>query len=286
MNVLRALGDARTAARRAARDGSLGLVPTMGFLHDGHLSLVRAARERDDTVAVTIFVNPLQFGEGEDFGAYPRDEARDLALLEDAGVDLALVLQHEEMYPAGFATTITQTEGLDRLEGAERPGHFDGVLTVVAKLFLLTGAQRAYFGQKDLQQTVVVRRMVRDLELPVDVVVCPIRRDTDGMALSSRNVYLDADGRRRGRSLVAALRRAEALFAAGETDAAAIERALHETLREGLGRDADYARLLDPDDLSPRDVARAGDALVVAGRVGRTRLLDNHLLGDALPPAP
>jgi pantoate--beta-alanine ligase len=286
MLVLRALDEIKHACRTAAESGRLGLVPTMGALHAGHLSLVRRARAECEQVAVSIFVNPLQFGDPTDLQRYPRVLDQDAALLSKAGADIVAALQQEQMYPAGFATRVTQSSELtEALEGSVRPDHFEGVLTVVAKLFGIAGPCRAYFGRKDFQQTVVVRRMIADLDLPVELVVCDILRDQDGMALSSRNVFLSADDRQRGLSLVRALARAEQLFSAGERSGPAIEAAMQALLTDGLGRAPDYAALVDPDDMSRRDVARPGDVAVVAGRAGDVRLLDNHVLGTALTSA-
>jgi pantoate--beta-alanine ligase len=284
MQVLRSVEDAQAACRALARRGSIGLVPTMGALHAGHLSLVQRARAENQAVVVTIFVNPLQFGPHEDFAAYPRHEEADAALLAGAGADLLLLLPVSGMYPPGFATRITQDQLTTVLEGAARPGHFDGVLTVVAKLLLIVQPDRSYFGQKDFQQTVVVRRLVADLLLPGEVVVCPICRDVDGLALSSRNVYLSADDRQRGLSLVQGLVAAEQAFEQGETRAEALEALLHAHLAERIGQPADYAALVRPADMSRPTRASAGDVLVVAARVGRTRLLDNHALGAKLGP--
>lgn len=283
MQVLASLDEIKTACRNAGGCGQLGLVPTMGALHEGHLSLVRRARTECDQVVVSIFVNPLQFGESADLQRYPRQLDQDAALLSEAGTDIVAALQQEEMYPPDFATRISQAPELtETLEGEARPGHFEGVLTVVAKLFAIAGPCRSYFGHKDFQQTVVVRRMIEDLDLPVDLVVCNTLRDHDGMAMSSRNVFLSAEHRQRGLSLVRSLARAEQLFSAGESSGAAIEAAMQALLTDGLGHAPDYAALVDPGNMSRRDVARAGDVAVVAGRVGDIRLLDNHVLGSTL----
>lgn len=282
MKLIHDLGEGLEACHAAGRAGLLGLVPSMGALHAGHLSLVTRARAECDSVAVTIFVNPLQFGPGEDLGRYPRRVEQDCEQLEAAGADLVLVLPAEQMYPHGFATNVTQERLTTVLEGAARPGHFDGVLTVVAKLFGIAGPCRAFFGRKDFQQTVVVRRMVADLHLPVDVVVCETRRDADGLALSSRNAYLSPGQRARGLSLLAALTRCQELFEAGQTDGPTLTAAMGAALTEGLGRPPDYAALVDPTDLAPVTRAKAGDVALVAGRVGKTRLLDNHVLGGPI----
>ncbi len=284
MRVLRGVAESQAACRDAARRGSLGCVPTMGALHAGHLSLVARARAENDRVVVTLFVNPLQFDEAGDFRRYPRTEEADARLLQDAGCDLALVLRQDEMYPPGFATRIDQPALAGVLEGAARPGHFAGVLTVVAKLLAITQPARAYFGRKDFQQTVLVRRLVADLNLPVQVVVCETLRDGDGLALSSRNVLLSPADRARGLSLVAALAAAEAAFEDGQRDGAALVATLQEVLRAGLGGAPDYAAVVDPDDLSPRELARPGDVAVVAARVGPVRLIDNHVLGARIRP--
>ncbi len=284
LTTLRTLDEIRSTCRGV--DGQLGFVPTMGAIHAGHQSLVRAARQECDVVAASIFVNPLQFGDDEDLDAYPRREAEDAVLLAAAGADLLLLIDKDEMYPPDFATTITQSETLvTTLEGECRPGHFEGVLTVVAKLFGLVGPCRAFFGRKDYQQTVVVRRMVADLNLPVHVEVCPTVREPDGLAMSSRNAYLGDDQRAAALSLVGALRAAEQAFRAGERSAPAIEAAMETILRAGTD-EPEYACLVDPLDMSRRTAARAGDVAVVAARVGPARLIDNHSLGDTIPGLP
>jgi pantoate--beta-alanine ligase len=282
--ILRDVAGAAEACRNAARRGSLGLVPTMGALHAGHAALVRRARAENDTVAVSIFVNPLQFEDAADLQRYPRTEAADAALLEAAGCDLLLLLPRESMYPPGFATRIDQPALSGLLEGASRPGHFAGVLTVVAKLLVLAAPARSYFGRKDFQQTVLVRRLVADLGLPLEVVVCDTVRDADGLALSSRNVFLSPADRQRGLSLVRALAAAEADFEAGQRDGAALVALMERVLRAGLSGPPDYVALVDPDDLSPRAIARLGDVAVLAARLGQVRLIDNHVLGGRIGP--
>jgi len=279
MRVLKRLAEAREACHALGRAGALGFVPTMGALHEGHLSLVRRARAENDAVAVTIFVNPLQFGPGEDFDRYPRQEDADARLLQGAGADLLLLLQRDEMYPPGFATTVSQPALASVLEGAVRPGHFDGVLTVVTKLLGIAGPCRCYLGRKDYQQTVLVRRLVADLELPAEVIVCDTVREPDGLAMSSRNVFLKAEDRRAALSLVHALAACERRFEAGERDAAALRQALRDVLRAELPGEPDYVHIGDPDDLSAVAAARPGDVALLAARVGRTRLIDNHVLG-------
>jgi len=284
--VLRDVAAASEACRAAARRGSLGFVPTMGALHAGHVALVRRARSENEAVAVSIFVNPLQFDDPADLQRYPRTEAADAALLEAAGCDLLLLLPREGMYPPGFATHIDQPALSGLLEGASRPGHFAGVLTVVAKLLVLAAPARAYFGRKDFQQTVLVRQLVADLGLPLEVVVCDTVRDADGLALSSRNVFLLPAERQRALSLVGALAAAEAAFEGGLRDGAALVALMERTLRAGLSGPPDYVALVDPDDLSPRATARPGDVAVLAARLEKVRLIDNHVLGARIGPFP
>ena len=216
MQVLTTIEEFRAA--KAALPGSWGLVPTMGFLHEGHLSLVKRARAENDHVAVSIFVNPTQFGPNEDLAAYPRDLDRDLRLLEALDVDLVFNPSPEVMYPPNYQTYVTVEDVTKYLEGASRPGHFRGVATVVAKLFNIVGAERAYFGQKDAQQTIVIKRMVQDLNMPIDIIICPTQREADGLALSSRNTYLDAEHRRAAPVLYRALYAAKEAFDRGERD--------------------------------------------------------------------
>lgn len=272
------------AALRAARarlTGAAGLVPTMGALHAGHLSLVARARAENDAVIATIFVNPLQFGPSEDLAAYPRDLPGDLALLEQAGVDLVFTPAPGLMYPPNFQTQIEVREVARGLEGAHRPGHFAGVATVVAKLFNLTQPQRAYFGQKDAQQAAVIRQMVRDLNFPLDVVVCPIVRDCDGLALSSRNAYLMPEQRRAAPVLYRALRAAAAAYDAGERDAEALRQAMRATLAAEPLAQPEYVSAADANTLAECDGPLPEQALLsLAVRVGRTRLIDNLLLPE------
>lgn len=286
MRSLTGLQEIGAACRDARAAGSLGLVPTMGALHEGHLALVRRARAENDSVAVSVFVNPLQFDEAADFERYPRRAAEDARLLASAGAHLTLLLAQDEMYPPGFGTRVVQDARLtETLEGALRPGHFAGVLTVVAKLFGIVQPTRAYFGRKDYQQTVVVRRMVTDLVLGPQVVVCDTVRAADGLALSSRNAQLSETERRRALALVHALSAAEARFEAGERSGPVLEALMRAVLDRELGGAPDYVAVADPERLSPRAEARAGDVLLLAARVGRTRLIDNHVLGQP-PPTP
>jgi pantoate--beta-alanine ligase len=260
------------AVRRAGR--TVGLVPTMGFFHEGHQSLMRAARANHDLVVTTIFVNPLQFGEGEDLDSYPRDLAADLAVAEAEGVDVLFTPSVPEMYPEPTVTTVHVAGLTEGLCGAARPTHFDGVTTVVAKLFSIVGPSTAYFGRKDFQQFVVVRRMAADLDLPVEVVGCPVVREHDGVAMSSRNAYLSADERGRARGLFAGLRAAAAAVEDGERDAARV-RTTVAAVAERHGLEFEYAEVRRAADLTPIAVLDGEVLVAVAAPVGRARLIDN-----------
>ncbi len=269
---------AELAAARTAH-GELGLIPTMGYLHAGHLSLVAAARRENAAVAASVFVNPTQFGPGEDLQAYPRDLQRDLALLADAGTDLVWVPRTQDVYPAGFATTVTVAGLTDRLEGAHRHGHFAGVCTVVAILLGAVCPTRAYFGRKDAQQAVVVQRMATDLALGAQIRVAPIVREPDGLALSSRNVYLDAQQRRASRVLSASLRAARRAYADGERDGERLRAVVAEVLAGEPCARPDYVSVADPQTFAELDrVAERGALVSLAVRIGRVRLLDNTVL--------
>ena len=277
MKTIRTVAELR--ADLPGRPG-VGLVPTMGFLHEGHLSLIRRARADCEVVVVSLFVNPKQFGEGEDLDAYPRDEARDAALAEDAGADILFAPAHEEVYPDGFATTVEVAGITDALCGAARPGHFAGVTTVVTKLLNMVGPDVAYFGQKDAQQALVIRKLVRDLDMPVRIEICPTVREPDGLAMSSRNAYLSADERERALSLNRALRAAETAVAEGRT---AAEEVLAEARKqlEKAGVEPEYLELRSAKDLAPVERVNGSTLLAVAAQVGRARLIDNTILtGD------
>ncbi|MFO0843617.1 MAG: pantoate--beta-alanine ligase [Gemmataceae bacterium] len=270
---------ARERPRPGGAGSPSGWCRRWGRLHEGHASLIRAARSRDDFVAVSMFVNPTQFGPTEDLSRYPRPFLDDVRLCAAHGVDLVYHPTPEEMYPEGFRSFVEVTGLQDVLEGAARPGHFRGVATVVLKLFNQVGPDRAYFGQKDAQQVRVVRQMVRDLDVPVEVVVCPTVREPDGLALSSRNRYLDA-GRRGGAAvLYRALRAADALYRGGERDPAALERALRDTIAAESDARLDYAAAVDPDSFRPPSSPDRPLLLVLAVRFGDTRLIDNLVLG-------
>jgi pantoate--beta-alanine ligase len=276
MKVIRTI-DALRAELDAARvtGARVGFVPTMGFLHEGHMSLVRTARSADDVVLVSIFVNPLQFGPSEDLAAYPRDFPRDCAMLEAEGVDLVFVPSAEEMYPEPSPVRVSAGPLGEVLCGRTRPGHFDGVATVVAKLFNIAGRCRAYFGRKDAQQLVVIRRLAQTLDFPVEVVGCETVREPDGLAMSSRNTYLDAAERKAAAVLKQALDTAAANIATGDRDASKAARLMAETIEaEPLAR-LDYAAAVDPDTLTDRDVIEGPVLLAVAAWVGKARLIDN-----------
>jgi len=276
MKVVQTVREVREVRR--AQVGTWGLVPTMGFLHAGHISLVERARAENDWVGVSVFVNPAQFGPSEDLAAYPRDLARDLSLLEAAGADLVWTPPAEEVYPPGYQTYVLVEEVTRPLEGAARPTHFRGVTTVVAKLFNVFQPDRAYFGQKDAQQAVVIRRMARDLDFPLEVVVCPIVREPDGLALSSRNVYLTPEQRAAAPALHRALEAARESWLSGERDGERLRQAMRRVLdAEPLAR-PDYVSAADPSTLAELGDAGRGVLLSMAVRFGRARLIDNILL--------
>ncbi len=276
MDIVTTIEEMRRWRSRAA--GCVGVVPTMGYLHDGHLSLVRASRTRAEVTIATIFVNPLQFGPREDLARYPRDPERDCAMLAAEGVDCVFMPDATEMYPPGFATSIDVGPIASRLEGASRPGHFNGVATVVCKLFTITSPDVAFFGRKDAQQLRVIRRMVQDLSLPVEVVGMPIIREPDGLALSSRNVYLAEDERRHALVLSRALQLAEDRFAAGERRAEAIRRAMRRLIRTAPSATIDYVSIADTETLEELKEIDRPALVSLAVRIGGTRLIDNTML--------
>jgi pantoate--beta-alanine ligase len=276
MKVLSTIAETRAVARALKASGKkLGLVPTMGALHEGHLSLVRLAKQQCDAVAVSIFVNPKQFGPNEDFAKYPRAFERDQRMLEAEGVDLLFAPPVEEMYPPG-STTSVNVEGLsERLDGISRPGHFRGVTTVVSKLFHIVEPNKAFFGQKDAAQVAIIKRMVRDLDLPLEIVVGPIVRELDGLAMSSRNAYLTPSERKQALVLSRALRAVEAQVDKRETNTNRLVDVAKQTFAEEPGVRVDYIAVVDPDILDPIDDVRKGALIAVAAYVGRTRLIDN-----------
>ena len=276
---------ASSAELRAATDAArqrgagVGFVPTMGALHAGHRALLARARAESDVVVASVFVNPLQFGPAEDLASYPRDREADLAVLEAEGVDLAFVPAEGEMWPSPPEVRLrVGGSPAERLEGMHRPGHLDGVVTVVAKLLHLVGPSRAYFGQKDAQQLAVIRRMVDDLAFPNQIVACPTVREPDGLAVSSRNAYLSAPERQRAAVLYRALQAGRAAFLAGRRDPAAVEAAARALLEGQPGVEPDYVALVDAVSFEPAKQAEPGQVLAIAARVGRTRLIDNVIL--------
>ncbi|HZC13314.1 MAG TPA: pantoate--beta-alanine ligase [Thermoleophilaceae bacterium] len=282
MRTVRTVAELREALvleRRAGR--TIGLVPTMGSFHGGHLSLIRRARRDCDVVVVSLFVNPTQFAPGEDLATYPRDEEGDARLAAAEGVDVLFCPPVEEVYPEGFDTTVTVGGLTDVLDGEPRqrgPGHFAAVATVVTKLFNMAGPDVAYFGQKDAQQALVVHKLVRDLDIPVRIEVCPTVRDPDGLALSSRNAYLSSAERERALALSRALRAAESAVDVGERDAAAVLDAARAEL-DRSGVEPDYLELRAATDLAPVERVNGSTLLAVAARIGKARLIDNVILG-------
>lgn len=261
---------------RVRRSGhTIGLVPTMGYLHEGHLSLIDRCRGLTDYVVLSIYVNPLQFGPGEDLDRYPRDLERDLRLADARGVDLAFAPSDRELYPLEIAVAVTPKRLANRLCGLSRPGHFEGVLTVVCKLFGIVQPDVGVFGQKDFQQAVLIERMVADLNLPVRIEVAPTVREPDGLAMSSRNAYLSKDERQQALNISRALAASVSAFRAGERAAAALRSGILQRLEAVTGLEVEYAELVSADGLEPVEVADADTVVAVAARVGRTRLIDN-----------
>ena len=275
LSTIESFGQARGQLR-----GALGLVPTMGYLHEGHLALVRRARAESDNLAVSIFVNPSQFGPSEDFYTYPRDMERDLALLATEGADLVFAPSAEDMYPPGFDTWVEVGDLAKRLEGKHRPGHFRGVATVVAKLFNIVRPNRAYFGQKDGQQLAIIRRLVADLNMGIDIVAVPTVRETDGLALSSRNMYLTPEQRRAAPVIYRALCRAQRLWGDGERSGERLRREVRHILQqEPLIGGIDYVSVADASSLQELDTIQQPAMVSLAVHMGKARLIDNILLG-------
>ncbi len=278
MRTLRTVAELREELGRGRAPGrTIGLVPTMGAFHAGHVSLMERARTETDVVVVSLFVNPAQFGPREDLTAYPRDEARDAEIAAAAGVDVLFAPPVEEVYPDGFQTTVSVGALAQPLEGAQRPGHFDGVATVVTKLLNMVRPDVAYFGQKDAQQALIVRRVVRDLDIPVRIEVCPTVREADGLAMSSRNAYLAPAERERAIALRCALDAAEQAVAAGERDATAVATAARGAM-EPFGVEPEYLALVAADTLAPVDRIEQEVLVALAARVGPARLIDNTIL--------
>lgn len=278
MRTLRTIEELRAELAEARRMGrTIGLVPTMGAFHAGHVSLMERARRETDVVVVSLFVNPTQFGPGEDLAGYPRDERRDAAIAQEAGVDVLFAPAPAEIYPQGFQTTVRVGRLAESLEGAHRPGHFDGVTTVVTKLLNIVQPDTAFFGQKDAQQALIVRRVVRDLDIPARIEVCPTVREPDGLAMSSRNAYLEPAERERAVALRRALDAAERAVAQGERDAGAVAVAARAAMAP-YDVEPEYLALVASDTLQPVDHLDGEILVALAARVGRARLIDNTLI--------
>ena len=278
MKVLSTIAEFKESRQKIKN--SVGLVPTMGYLHEGHLTLVRRAREKNRTVVVSIFVNPTQFGPREDFVQYPRDPERDLALLEKEKVDLVFMPSVEEMYPEGFCSWVEVEKVTDKLEGAIRPGHFRGVTTVVAKLLNIVQPARAYFGQKDAQQAVVIKRMVADLNMNLDIIVVPTQREPDGLAMSSRNTYLSPEERQAALVLWKSLNLAQQLWSQGERKAERVRQQMTALIQKEPLAKIDYVNIADPETLEEVVEIDRPALVSLAVRIGGIRLIDNITLGE------
>ncbi len=279
MEIITTVKEMQELALAARRQGkTIGFVPTMGFLHEGHLSLMHQGRQRSDLLVLSIFVNPTQFGQGEDFDSYPRDLTGDAELAQSAGVDLIFAPTADQMYPQGYATTI-HIDGLtDNLCGASRPGHFDGVTTVVSKLFNIIQPHHAFFGMKDFQQLAVIQQMVRDLNMPVQVVGMPIVRESDGLAMSSRNTNLTAEQRQQGLSLIDTIRQLIARAKSGELSAAQLIDHARQRIESEADAQIDYIQICHDQTLADMDTVDDHAVVLLAGRFGAVRLIDNHYL--------
>ncbi|MBI4286641.1 MAG: pantoate--beta-alanine ligase [Chloroflexi bacterium] len=276
MKAIETIAEMKQARRALA--GPVGFVPTMGYLHEGHLELVKRAKKENTTAVVSIFVNPIQFGPKEDFQKYPRDIPRDLAMLESVNTDFVFLPQAAEIYPPGFDTWVEIGKVTERLEGAARPGHFRGVATVVAKLFNIVGPARAYFGQKDAQQCVVIKKMVKDLNMPLEVVIVPTVREADGLAMSSRNVYLTPEERRQAAVLYQALTLAQGLYVQGEREASRIRQQMTALIQKQPLARIEYISITDTEILEELAIVKAPALVSLVVRFGTTRLLDNVVL--------
>lgn len=280
MELISTVVEMKKKAKRWRREGKeIGLVPTMGYLHEGHLSLIRQAEKDNDVVVVSIFVNPTQFGPGEDYERYPRNLKRDMALLEALGVDAVFAPEVEEMYPFGHCTYVESSGITERLCGVSRPGHFRGVTTVCCKLFNIVTPHKAYFGKKDFQQYGVLRTMVKDLNMDLEIIPIPIVREPDGLAMSSRNTYLNARERRAALCLCRSLKKAHKLFALGERDAKIIREEVALVIEEEPLATIDYVEVVDPETFLPVEKAQKGTLVALAVRIGSARLIDNTQLG-------
>lgn len=279
MRTISTVAEMQAICRELRRSGkTIGFVPTMGALHEGHLSLVRAARAHNNSVVTSIFVNPLQFGPNEDFSKYPRALERDSKLLEAEEVDLLFAPPTAEMYPKGAVTVVHVAEISEKLDGKSRPGHFQGVTTVVAKLFEIVRPDRAYFGQKDAAQVAVLKKMVQDLNMDLDLVICPIVREPDGLAMSSRNAYLAPEQRKQALVLYRSLMRVQMMVDRGERNADILREAGRQVIAEERGAELDYFEVVDPDTLDPITEVSRGALVAVAAKIGTTRLIDNLVL--------
>jgi pantoate--beta-alanine ligase len=277
MKIVKTIADFRKL--RAKLRVPVGFVPTMGYLHEGHLVLVRRAKKENPSVVISIFVNPTQFGPREDYKQYPRNPERDLALLEKEGTDVVFMPSAEEMYPSGFDSWVEVGRLAERLEGAARPGHFRGVATVVAKLFNIVRPDRAYFGQKDAQQLLVIKKMTNDLDIDIEIVAVPTVREPDGLAMSSRNTYLNAEEREQAVVLYQALKLAQKLFAGGEKDAKAIIRQMTDLIGQQPLAKIEYISIADAETLEELDRVKPPALISLAVRFGKTRLIDNVVVG-------
>jgi pantoate--beta-alanine ligase len=277
MKVLKTINEIKQLRLKLAEP--VGFVPTMGYLHEGHLALVRQARAENPSVVVSIFVNPTQFGPQEDFDRYPRDPQRDLALLEKEGVDIVFMPSVDEMYPPQFSSWVEVGKVAERLEGVSRPGHFRGVATVVARLFDIVQPNKAYFGQKDAQQLIVIKKMVADLDMNLQVVAVPTVREPDGLAMSSRNTYLNPEERKAAVVLYQALTLAQKLYSEGEKDAQTIRQQMADLIQQQPLTDIDYISIADAETLDEMETVRPPALVSLAVRIGRTRLIDNVVVG-------
>lgn len=268
----------KTIEETKGKGHSIGFVPTMGFLHEGHLFLMRTARKENDLVVISIFVNPLQFGEGEDLEEYPRDLTKDMELAYELGCDLVFAPAVQEMYPPGYATFVDVEALTENLCGATRPGHFRGVTTVVTKLFNLVQPDRAYFGQKDAQQALVLKKMVKDLNMNLDLIVLPTVREEDGLAMSSRNSYLSTQNRREAAILYRSLKQAQEMIAEGERDAATIKKTIRKTIENNASAEIDYIEITDTRNIQPLAMLEGECLIALAIKFGETRLIDNLLV--------
>ncbi|WP_041083677.1 pantoate--beta-alanine ligase [Thermotoga profunda] len=280
MQIIRTVSDMKNLAEKLRKEKTIGFVPTMGYLHQGHLSLVKRSKAENDITVVSIFVNPTQFGPNEDYTSYPRDLKRDLSMIEKEGVDFVFVPEVEEMYPKGYSTYVNEESLSKYLCGKSRPGHFRGVCTVVTKLFNIVKPHRAYFGQKDAQQFRIIRRMVRDLNMDVEVIECPIVREPDGLAMSSRNVYLSTQEREQAVALNKSLKMAESLYRSGEKSASRIIEKILDYLSSFDKLKVDYVEIVDEESLEPVSQINKKVIVALAVWVGKARLIDNIILGE------